>query len=73
MTQSANAVHLRVDSIRNKTDSMSPAGFRLVAKGVSCRSESVNGTRGVDSQKAIPTIHKLDFPDLFSFPSVTAA
>ena len=41
--------------------------FRLGAKGVSCRSRSVNGTRRVDSQIAVPAIHKSAFPDLFFY------
>ena len=39
--------------------------FRLGAKGVSCRSRSVNGTRRVDSQIAVPAIHRSAFHDLF--------
>ena len=41
--------------------------FRLGAKGVSCRSGSVNGTRRVDLQIAVPAIHKSAFHDLI-FP-----
>ena len=32
----------------------------------------VNGTHRVDSQKAVPVIHKTAFPDPFPFQSVTA-
>ncbi len=48
--------------------------FRQGAKGVSCRSGSVNGTRRVDSQMAVPVIHKSAFPDLIAFhhPTVHA-
>ena len=46
--------------------------FRVGAKGVSCRSGSVNETSRVDSQKAVPVVHKYAFPDLFSFQAVTA-
>ena len=41
-------------------------------EGVSRRSGSVNGTCGVDSQKAVPGIHKSAFPDLFASQSVAA-
>ena len=41
--------------------------FRLGAKGVSCRSGSVNGTSRVDSQMAVPAIHKSAFPDLIFY------
>ena len=41
-------------------------------KGGSWRSGSVNGTRGVDSQKAVPVIHKNACPDSFAFHAVLA-
>ena len=41
-------------------------------KGVSWRSGSVNGTRGVDSQKAVPVIHKSACPDRCAFHAVSA-
>ena len=46
--------------------------IRVGVKGISCRSGGVNRTCGVDSQKAVPTIHKDVFPDLFASQSVTA-
>ena len=33
---------------------------------------SVNGTSGVDSQKAVPVIHKTAFPDRCAFHAVMA-
>ena len=52
-----------------------PVCGRLIVtaeKGGSCRSGSVNGTSRVDSQMAVPVIHKYAFPDLISFQAVTA-
>ena len=46
--------------------------LRVCVKAVSCRSRNVNRTCGGDSQKAVPSIHKDAFPDLFSFHAVTA-
>ena len=43
----------------------------MCEKRVSRPIRDVNGTRGVDSQKAVPVIHKCAVPDLFSFQSVT--
>ena len=41
-------------------------------KGVSWRYWSVNGTRGVDSQKAVPVIHNDACPDRCAFHAVSA-
>ena len=46
--------------------------FRLCEKRVSRPIRDVNGTKGVDSQKAVLVIHKTAFPDLFAFQSVAA-
>ena len=46
--------------------------FRQCVKGVSWRYGSVNGTRGVDSQKAVPVIHKNACPDRCAFHAVLA-
>ena len=37
--------------------------FRVCVKGATWPIRDVNGTRGVDSQKAVPVIHKDAFPD----------
>ncbi len=44
-----------------------PHGFRSSGLRGSCRSRSVNGTSRVDSQKAVPVIHKDAFPDRSAF------
>ena len=41
--------------------------FRLCVTGSPCPIRDVNGTRGVDSQKAVPVIHKDAFPDPLPF------
>ena len=46
--------------------------FRQCEKRVSRPLRDVNGTKGVDSQKAVPVTHKCTLADLFSFQSVTA-
>ena len=45
--------------------------FGCAKRGSRTRSGSVNGTKGVDSQKAVPATHKDTFPDLFASQSVT--
>ena len=47
------------------------AAVRGCETGVSCRSGSVNGTNQVDSRKAVQSINKDAFPDLFSIHAVT--
>ena len=52
-----------------------PASGRSIVtaeKGVSWRYGSVNGTCRVDSQKAVPVIHKDAFPNRSAFHAVTA-
>ena len=46
--------------------------FGWAKRGSRARSGSVNGTRGVDSQEAVPVIHKPVSPNLLSSQSVTA-
>ena len=41
--------------------------FRMGEKRVSRPIRDVNGTKGVDSQKAVPVTHKCTLPDLFPF------
>ena len=47
-----------------QTQRPTEARFGGASKGSRGRSGSVNGTRRVDSQKAVPVIHKDAFPDL---------
>ncbi len=46
--------------------------FRLCEKRVSRPIRDVNGTKGVDSQKAVPVTHKSVSPDPLAFHSVAA-
>ncbi len=48
------------------------ARFGCAQMGSRARSGSVNGTRGVDSQIAVPVVHKSAFLDLLSFQSVAS-
>ena len=62
----------RPASTRSRLRSSPGRRFGGAQRGSRARSGSVNGTRGVDSQKAVPVIHKCAFPDLFSYQAVTA-
>ena len=53
-------------------DTLVGNSFRSCLKRVPCRSRSVKRTCGVDSQKAVPEIHKPAFPDLFAYQAVAA-